>query len=39
MKTEDLYEAPQVEIIQMMTRQAVLNSSFTGEGIDEWEDM
>lgn len=33
------YKSPEIEIIEMQLEQAVLNSSFTGEGINEWEDM
>ena len=39
MKTENIYEAPKMEIIEMKTEQAVLSASLTGEGINEWEDM
>ena len=39
MKTENIYEAPKVVIIEMKTEQAVLSASLTGEGINEWEDM
>ena len=38
MKT-DRYESPAIEIIEMEAGQAVLSGSFTGEGINEWEDM
>jgi len=38
MKTER-YESPAIEIIEMEVGQAVLSGSFTGEGINEWEDM
>lgn len=38
MKT-DRYESPAIEIIEMEVGQAVLSGSFTGEGINEWEDM
>lgn len=39
MNTGNLYESPSVEILEMKTEQAVLSSSLTGEGINEWEDM
>ena len=39
MKNVNLYESPQVEIVKIETEQPVLSSSFTGEGINEWEDM
>lgn len=35
----DRYESPKVEIVEMHIVQAVLSSSFTGENINEWEDM
>ena len=38
MKTER-YESPAIEVIEMEVEQAVLSGSFTGEGINEWEDM
>lgn len=38
METEK-YESPAIEIIEMEVGQAVLSGSFTGEGINEWEDM
>lgn len=33
------YESPAVEIIKMTVEQTVLSSSFTGEDINDWEDM
>ena len=33
------YESPKVEILKMEVEQAMLNGSFTGEGIKTWEDM
>lgn len=36
---EKIYEAPYMEIVEIHTEQAMLNSSFTGEGINEWEDI
>ena len=40
MKMEDVgYKSPQVEILKMVVAQTILTSSFTGEGINEWEDM
>ncbi len=39
MRTCNDYESPSVEIIELQTECAVLNSSFTGEGVNEWEDM
>lgn len=35
----DRYESPAIEVIEMKVVQAVLSGSFTGEGINEWEDM
>lgn len=39
MKTENVYESPVVEIVEMGTGSAVLMTSLTGENINEWEDM
>jgi hypothetical protein len=39
MKKEDVYESPLLEIVEIETEQAVLSASFTGEGINEWEEM
>lgn len=39
MNTCEDYESPSVETIEIQTESAVLISSFTGEGINEWEDM
>ena len=33
------YESPAVEIIKMTVEHTVLSSSFTGEDINDWEDM
>ena len=33
------YESHAVEIIKMTVEQTVLSSSFTGEDINDWEDM
>ncbi len=33
------YESPAMDILEIDLEQAVLISSFTGEGINEWEDM
>lgn len=38
METER-YESPAIEIIKLIVEQAVLASSITGEGINDWEDM
>ena len=40
MKMEDVrYESPQIEILRMEVAQTILSASFTGEGINEWEEM
>lgn len=39
MNTCEDYESPSVETIEIQAENAVLISSFTGEGINEWEDM
>lgn len=39
MMEKDRYEAPTVEIVVMQAMQPVLTGSFTGEDINEWEDM
>ena len=39
MKNYYVYESPRVEIVEMETEQALLSASFTGEGINEWEEM
>lgn len=36
---KERYVSPAMEIIEMQTEQAILTSSFTGEDINEWEDM
>jgi hypothetical protein len=33
------YESPSVEVINVVVDQPILTSSFTGEDINEWEDM
>lgn len=33
------YESPSAEIINVVVDQPILTSSFTGENINEWEDM
>ena len=35
----DKYESPVIEIVKIELNQAVLVGSFTGENINEWEDM
>lgn len=35
----DDYESPSVEIIEVQPESSVLISSFTGEDINEWEEM
>lgn len=40
MKMEEAgYKSPQVEIFKMVVAQTILTGSFTGEGINDWEDM
>ena len=39
MKPEIVYESPRTQTIEINTEQAVLSTSLTGEGINEWEDM
>lgn len=39
MKNEYVYESPHLEIVEIETEQVVLSASFTGEGINEWEEM
>jgi hypothetical protein len=36
---KDRYESPAVEILKMELEQAILSASFTGEDINQWEDM
>ena len=36
---KDIYESPAVEILKMELEQAILTASFTGEDINQWEDM
>ena len=33
------YQSPSVEIIKVEVAQPILTASFTGEDINEWEDM
>ena len=33
------YKSPEIEVIQMSAEQAVMISSLSGEGINDWEDM
>jgi hypothetical protein len=35
----DRYESPAIEFLRMELEQAIFSTSFTGEGINEWEDM
>lgn len=35
----DRYESPAMEIVEMEVEQPILSGSFTGEDINEWEDM
>lgn len=35
----DIYESPSIEILTIEVEQAILTTSLTGEGINEWEDM
>ena len=35
----DRYESPRTEILIIEVEQAILSTSFTGEGINDWEDM
>jgi len=35
----DRYESPAMEIVEMQTMQPVVTGSFTGENINEWENM
>ena len=39
LEMEKIYESPCMEVVEIHTEQAMLSSSFTGEGINEWEDM
>ena len=39
MKKNKEYESPVVEIVEIETGGAVLMASFTGENINDWEDM
>lgn len=36
---KDMYESPAIGMVVMETEQAVLSGSFTGENINEFEDM
>jgi hypothetical protein len=33
------YESPEILILKMETEQVLFSTSFTGENINEWEDM
>ena len=33
------YESPEIEILTVEVDQTILTTSFTGEDINEWEDM
>lgn len=33
------YKSPKVEILKMEVAQTILSGSFTGEGINEWQEM
>lgn len=35
----DIYESPMIEVMEMEIEQPLLTGSFTGEDINEWEDM
>lgn len=35
----DRYESPAIEILELKVEQTVMSGSFTGENINEWEDM
>lgn len=35
----DKYKSPAIAIIKIEVEQALLVASFTGENIEEWEDM
>ena len=35
----DRYESPAIEIIKMHIEEAILSASFTGEDINDWEEM
>ena len=39
MKKYEEYESPEMEIVEMESGVAVLMASFTGENINNWEDM
>ena len=39
MKKNNEYESPVTETVEMETGGAVLMASFTGENINNWEDM
>ena len=39
MNTVNVYESPQVEIVEMTPGQSVLISSFSGEDINDWEEL
>ena len=35
----DRYESPAIEILELEVEQTVMSGSFTGENINEWEEM
>ena len=35
----DRYESPAIEILELEVEQPVMSGSFTGEGINDWEEM
>ncbi len=39
MKTVNGYESPEMEVVEIRPEQALLSASFTGENINDWEDM
>ena len=36
---KERYESPSIEIMKLELEQEILTSSFTGEDINEWDDM
>lgn len=36
---KDRYESPVIKTLEIEVEQAVLSGSFTGEGINDWEEM
>jgi hypothetical protein len=35
----NIYVSPMIEIIKIEAEQSIFSSSYTGEDINEWEDM